>query len=151
MLHYLVKKFHSLNEQEKKNVHILLCEHAVQQWNQYVKENQYIKYTDSVVGLNHVVDNSLLEDALKSVKCNVDSSDVESRFEEPIAAIDDDDLILPEHIRSSFLALYNLFEKYALSHSVDDSVILNFAVSSEENEDLWDDLFLNSIKAIIKD
>jgi hypothetical protein len=47
--------------------------------------------------------------SLASVEAGVDRADVAQRYLEPITALQDDDLELPNHIELSYYAIYNLY------------------------------------------
>ena len=76
-------------------------------------------------------------DALQSAHDGRDEADVDARYGEPITALHDDDLNLPESVRYAYYAIYNAFNKYARKENVDDWLIVNQALASEADESRW--------------
>lgn len=137
--------FFNLTPEGKLMVHIFICEYALSKWKLYIKEKSPIEYCDTVIGMYHVVDGLLPGDALVSVKAGKDLSDVASRYGEPIVAIQDDDLVFPEHIKYGYYAIYNCFRKYVLNDNIDDWLIVNQAISSETDSGKWNLLLEDAI------
>ena len=79
-------------------------------------------------------DKGLPADALRSAHEGRDVADVDRRYGEPITAMHDDDLRLPEPVAYSYYAIYNAFNKYARKEKVDDWLIVSQAISSELEE-----------------
>lgn len=52
------------------------------------------------------------------------------RYQEPIAAMQDDDLIFPDNVAFAYYSIYNLFERYVTSRNIDEWLIANQALSS---------------------
>ena len=84
--------FGQLPASRQRQVHLSLCEHALMHWKNHVSTHAPLRYTDSVVGMRHEVDVGLPADALRAARAGVDSMSVESRYQEPIAAMQDTDL-----------------------------------------------------------
>jgi len=59
------------------------------------------------------------------------------RYREPIVALHDGDLDLPDTIEYAYYSLYNLFRKYTGIEDIDDWLIVNQAISSEADETRW--------------
>ena len=71
---------------------------------------------------------------------------MDERYGEPIAAMQDDDLIFAEHIQYAYHAVYNLFRKYTGREAVDDWLIANQALSSETDAKKREALFGDAIR-----
>ena len=145
----LVDEFFALKPEQRRAVHFALCEHALQKWNRYASTQTSIEYTESVVGTRQEVDKDLPGDALASARRSVDGGQVGHRYLEPIAALQDGDLVFPENITFAYYALYNLFKKVVQGGSVDDWLIINQALASEEDHTAWEALLTNAIQAVV--
>ena len=130
----LATQFKELPDPDKRSVHLILCEHALSKWREYCATQRRIDYVETVCGTHQVVDTELPADALHSAREGCDIKNVAKRYQEPIAAIQDDNLTFPDPIEFAYYALYNLFHKYAAQEIVDDWLIVNQALSSEEDE-----------------
>jgi hypothetical protein len=126
----LAEEFFALPADRRRRVHLELCRGALEVWTRYCRERPRIEYTDSVVGLGHVLDAALPGEALRTVELGADPADVKARYGEPIVALQDDDLELPEEIEFAYYAIHNLFLRYGLAEPIDDWLIVNQAVSA---------------------
>jgi hypothetical protein len=142
----LADAFLALEPDQRRAVHFALCEHALQKWDQYTRLHDRIQYIESVVGTQQQVDKQLPADAFESARQGTDLDCVEQRYGEPIAAMQDDDLAFPAHIEYAYYAIYNLFGKYALGRNTDDWLIVNQALSSEQESIKWRALLSNVIQ-----
>ncbi len=145
----LTDKFFALNPNQRREVHIALSEHALGKWDEYASTQGQIWYTELVVGTQQQVDKQLPADALESASRGTDSERVEERYQEPIAAMQDDDLAFPENIEFAYYAIHNLFKKYALGRDVDDWLIVNQALSLEKDNEKWSVLLSSAIQRAI--
>ena len=145
----LTDKFFALNPNQRREVHIALCEHALGKWDKYANTQGQLWYTESVVGTQQQVDKRLPADALESVSRGTDPERVEERYQEPIAGMQDGDLAFPENIEYAYYAIHNLFKKYALGRDVDDWLIVNQALSSENDNEKWNVLLSGAIQRAI--
>jgi len=125
--------FLKLSANEKKRIHVMLCERSLNKWNDYVSKHKDIYYTESVCGTKQQLNMNLPREAIKSVKMGVNILSIEQKYTEPIAAMQDEDLKFPEAIMFAYYSTYNLFRKYLCSADVDDWLIVNQALSSEDN------------------
>lgn len=128
----LMDDFHTLPAAARKRVHRYLCRMALEVWNDYTAASGPIRYSDSVVGMAHTVESQLPTEAFQAA---FDSSDdvaaaIAQRYLEPIAALQDFDLELPDKIQFAYYAIYNAFRKYAAGESTDDWLIVNQALSA---------------------
>ncbi|GEM30629.1 hypothetical protein NN3_16360 [Nocardia neocaledoniensis NBRC 108232] len=122
--------FFQLGADRRRLVHLALCEDALLTWNDYVQGNPAaLRYRDSVVGMGHTVDVELPADALRAARAGVDLTDVDRRYLEPIAALQDDDLTFPDSVELGYYAIYNCFRKYVSGDDIQDWLIVNQALS----------------------
>lgn len=133
----LAKQFHDLSADERRNVLLFLGESALRKWREYCSIHRRISYVETVCGTHQSVDTELPADACQAAREGCDSKNVANRYQEPIAAMQDDDLTFPDPVEFAYYALYNLFNKYAVHETVDDWIIVNQALSSEEDESKW--------------
>jgi hypothetical protein len=94
------------------------------------------------------VDKQLPSDALAAARQARCSEEIAFRYREPIVAWQDEDLVFPENISFAYFAIYNLFNKYAQQAVIDDWLIVNQALSSEDESDAWDALLKSAIQAV---
>ena len=77
--------------------------------------NNAVTYVDSIVGLEHTLDAGLGSRALTWVQHAVatgvfaSSPEISKAYGEPLSALQDDDLDLPDPIEQAFYAIYNLY------------------------------------------
>jgi hypothetical protein len=143
----LAETFHQLTPGHQRQVHLALCEHALAVWVGYVKTRAPICYTDSVVGMRHEVDIELPADALRSARAGADLANVKSRYREPIVAMQDDDLMFPDPVTFAFYAIYHCFKKHACREDIDPWLIVNQALSSDDDSNSWKPRLTQAIAA----
>jgi hypothetical protein len=131
------ESFRLLAPEHQRQVHLRLCGEALRVWMAYAAEHSPVRYADSVVGMRHEVDARLPHDALRSARSGADLADVQRRYQEPIAAMQDCDLEFPDPIKFAYYAIYNCFRRYALGEEIDPWVIVNQALSSIDDEASW--------------
>ena len=89
---------------------------------------------EGVCGTRQVVDERLPEDALASARSAQGVEGVGARYGEPITAMQDGDLSFPEPATFAYYAIYNFFRRYGLREEIDDWLLVNQAISSEEED-----------------
>lgn len=141
----LLETFESLDNDQKRLVHLELCRNALRIWQEYAAQFEKIDYVEEVVGTYQIVDKSLPKDAFEAVVRRNDEKQIDWRYAEPISAMQDDDLKFPDHIEFAYYAIYNLFNRYILCQNIDDWLICNQALSAETNVDLQDSLLTDAI------
>ena len=95
---------------------ISLTKLAVPIWENYVIGNELV-YRDTVVGLIHKVDKSLLtktitavEEYLRSKKSKQLLFNLRTQYDDPIVALQDMDWDLPGEVQKTFYSVFNLLE-----------------------------------------
>lgn len=141
----LLETFQSLDTDQKRLVHLELCRNALQVWQEYAAQFEKIDYVEGVVGTYQVVDKSLPKDAFEAVVRGQDEKKIDWRYAEPISAMQDDDLEFPDQIEFAYYAIYNLFNKYILFQNIDDWLICNQALCSENDAEKYEDLLNDAI------
>ena len=142
----LAKVFRELTADEKRHVHLILCDRAVTKWREYCSAHRQIHYVESVCGTQQTVDTELPIDAFHSAREGRDIRNVAHRYQEPITALLDDDLTFPDSVSFAYYSLYNLFSKYAAQKTVDDWLIVTQSLSSEQDASRWWPLFESAIR-----
>ncbi len=144
----LADEFFVLSPEQRRSVHFTLCEHALGKWNLYAKAQNKIEYVETVAGTRQEVDKKLPFDSFSSTLQGIDLLNVAERYKEPIVALQDDDLTFPENITFAYYAIYNLFKKYVKIEVVDDWLIVNQALSTEDDSEAWATLFNDAIQRV---
>lgn len=137
--------FFALNPEQWRAVHFILCEHALEKWNSYANAHSHMEYVESVAGTWQKVDKQLPFDSLASARQGVDFQNIAERYREPIVALQNDDLSFPDDVTFAYYAIYNLFKKYVQKEDIDDWIIVNQALSSENDSDTWNSLLNQAI------
>ena len=140
MVHSLSARFHLLSDDGTKRVHQHLCAKVVEVWSQFAVENVEMKYVDSVVGLVHRPEFMLPLEAFEAAFKGASREAVAEmswRYNEPLAALQDDDWPLPVNVSYGYYAIFNAFRKYALGENVDDWLIVNQALSVSTDSNAW--------------
>ena len=145
---YLANEFFALSPEQRRSVHFTLCEYALGKWNLYAKVQNKIEYVETVTGTRQEVDKQLPLDSFASALQGIDLLNVAERYLEPIVALQDDDLTLPENITFAYYAIYNLFKKYVKKEVVDDWLIVNQALSTEDDSEAWVTLLNDAIQRV---
>ena len=140
-------EFLALSPRRRRIVHDALVEQALARWRDYVQREGEIRYRESVVGTEQVVDASLPGDAWEAARSGDGCAEVDARYGEPRAALQDGDLSFPEPVAYAYDAVYNYFRKYGLGEDVDDWVIVNQAGSSDPDPSRWAKTLRRAIEA----
>jgi len=145
----LAKEFHSLPPEQRRFVHISLCESALAKWLEYIEACGPIQYTETVCGTRQVVDGDLPRRALDAVRKGWDNDHLADMYLEPIVSMQDGDLEFPDAIEYAYYAIYNLYQKYIDNQAIDDWLIVNQAISAEVDENMWSPLLADAIELAV--
>jgi len=116
-------------------------------WTAYSAEHAPIQYIDSVVGMRHEVDARLPHDALRSAQAGADLAEVQQRYREPIAAMQDDDLGFPDPVAFAYYSIHNCFRRHALGEQLDPWLIVNQALASIDDDESWSSRLSTAVAA----
>jgi sulfur relay (sulfurtransferase) DsrF/TusC family protein len=94
-----------------------------------------VAYQESVAGSTQTLDCLLPREALAAVRAGTDAASIGQRYLEPIAALQDDDLVLPEAAQFAYYAIYNVFQRYVRERKMDEWTIVNQALASAGTPD----------------
>ena len=134
----LRERFLALPPAARRAVHDQIIDQAVARWIAYARREGPIRYRESVVGTEQVVDVDLPADAIAAVRSGVDAASVDRRYGEPMAALQDGDLVFPDPVAFGYYGIRNYFGTYALHEEVDDWLLVTQAGSSEKDERQWE-------------
>jgi hypothetical protein len=126
----LLDTFLNLPDKRKKAVHFALCSQALRVWKNYCDTHKELDYVEAVCGTKQVIDQDLPIAAVRAAIAGRDAENVAYRYQEPITAMHDDDLIFPDNVAFAYYSIYNLFERYVTCRNIDDWLIANQALSS---------------------
>ena len=127
-MHPAAQRYFELSPQQQRQVQIALCERALSVWEHLCKGD--IQYIESVAGTTQNLDATLPRDALLAVKSGDSSPEIQGRYLEPLAALQDEDLTLDPKAEFAFYAIRNLFISAVLNRDVDAWLIPNQALSA---------------------
>lgn len=129
----------SLPAEQRRRFVLALCERALRVWKAHFPPGRELRYIESVVGTLQVVDVDLPCDALDAVRCGEDVKGVQARYLEPLSALQDGDLELPDEVELAFYAVYNAFRRYLLGAKVEEALIVKQALAAapEAERGLW--------------
>ena len=140
----LAQRYAELTPDEQWRVQLRLCERALEVWSAHVASAGATVYHDSVVGLRHTVDAEVPHLALAAARERADRFALDYRYQEPIVAMQDDDLEFPGAVEMAYYALYNLYRKYAAGDEVDGWLVVNQALASLEEAE-WKPAFADAV------
>ena len=129
-IHPAAQAFMSMSAEQKQTVHLRVCERALEVWEQHFPRGSVFTYRESVAGTTQELDVLLPTEALISIRNGRDLANIESRYREPIAALHDLDLELPDKAEFAYYAIYNAFNLYVCAKPMDEWLIVNQALSS---------------------
>lgn len=129
-MHEAAELFLALDGDKKRAACVRLCELALRVWDTNFPDGSHVVYQESVAGSIQVLDRSLPSEALAAIRAGVDEANISQRYLEPLAAMQDDDLVLPEAAQFAYYAIYNTFQRYVRRRTLDEWVIVNHALAS---------------------
>jgi len=112
----LQEHINTLPRDKQFSIAIRLTKLALPIWENYANRNE-LTYRDTVVGLTHSVDKSLLTKTIISVEEHLSSNkskeilfNLREQFDDPIVALQDTDWELPGEVQRTFYSVFNLLE-----------------------------------------
>lgn len=108
----------NLDEQTQYKMALIFTQKALVIWDNYAN-GKNMEYVDSVVGVNHTVDSSILDSTLQVIKSELKTPNSQAEnirkllgeYTEPITALQDSDWELPNEVRLTFYSIKNLLTK----------------------------------------
>jgi hypothetical protein len=135
-MHATIEAFMAMSAEQKRSVHLQLCGHALKVWEKHFPPGSGLAYRESVVGTLQFLETGLPREALESIREGRDLAYIEDAYGEPIAALYDDDLKLPEPAMYAYYAIYNAFQLHVLGKAVDPLLIVKQALSAVEDHEM---------------
>jgi hypothetical protein len=145
---------HSLDERQRRWVCVALCKIALNTWRRYIKcsKSRQLRYVTTTPAMYQKIDALLPADAYAAALLGRDHVNAEKRYVEPMCAIQDEDWKLPTHVEWAYLAIHNLFRRYALSDlTIPAWIIANQALSSIEDSGQWRQVLNETIEKVKMD
>jgi hypothetical protein len=127
-MHSVAQRYFELSPKKQRQVQVALCEQALLVWESLC--NTEIRYTESVAGTTQILDLTLPSEALLAAKSGTGAIAIKQRYLEPLAALQDEDLMLDPNAEFAFYAIYNLFSSIVLKREIDAWLVPNQALSA---------------------
>jgi hypothetical protein len=89
-----------------------------------------LSYRESIVGTTQIFDVRLPRVAFNSVLSGLDDQNLESLYREPLAALQNNDIHLPEQAEFAYYSIRSLFVLQVLSKPTDPWLVVNQALSA---------------------
>ncbi|MFT5353974.1 MAG: hypothetical protein ACI9KE_001174 [Polyangiales bacterium] len=124
----LHERYQALSKAKQRTLHLKLAEESARKWRAYVESKKLESYGESIAGTIQRLDWSLPADAIDVVRRGVDDKNIKGRYQEPIVAMQDDDLCFERPFEFAYYCVYNLFGFY-LAGQKDDWLIVNQGLS----------------------
>jgi hypothetical protein len=132
----IAAQFYSLDPNARRAVVVRLLEEALRVWGQHYSPGTRPTYQESVTGSIQELDVDLPKEALEAIRAGVDTKAIAERYREPIVALQDEDLELPEAAEFAYYAIYNGYRRYIERHAVEEKLLLNQALSCLPSEQM---------------
>ena len=112
----LEKRVDDLPSEKRFKLAITLSKLTLKIWDKYSSTNE-LTYTDSVVGMNHIVDKDILKNTIfeieKMTNANTNKiAKLKEDFSDPIVSLQDDDWELPYEVLHAFYSVNNLLDAF---------------------------------------
>lgn len=145
-MHPAAEIYFGMSVEQKRMVHIRLCEAALAVWENSLSGQ--VTYIETVTGSLQTLDWQLPREALASIRAGNDLALIQSRYHEPIVALHDEDLVLPDKAEFAFYAIYNAFRLHVMGDQFDSWLIVNQALATVEPE-ARESLFLEAVNSVV--
>jgi hypothetical protein len=117
------KRYFDLTPDSKKLVQIELCLRVYQLWLDYLYEKSMFEYKKTVTDTTQIIDYRLPKSAIEAVTSGKDILNIAERYQEPITALQDDDLVFSDGMEMAYYSIYNLYQ-YHIACKLNDSWIV---------------------------
>ena len=125
----LVATYLSLSPGRQKVVQMALLEHALQAFEGAYPRHGRTEYFESVCGTRQQFDHSLPSDAIWCITVSKDVANAGARFGEPICAMQERDIELPERLAFAYYSIYNAFRLHVGAEPIDPWLVVNQALA----------------------
>jgi coproporphyrinogen III oxidase-like Fe-S oxidoreductase len=127
-MHPSAQRFFNMHAEDQKKVQIRLCQHALEVWESLVPKD--LTYRESVLGIRQSFNAKLPRMAFNAVLSGLDNENLDTLYREPLVALQDDDIRLPDKAEFAYYSIRNLFVAHVIRRSTDPWLIVNQALSS---------------------
>lgn len=117
------KRYFDLTPDRKKLVQIELCLKVYNLWLEYLYEKSIFEYKRTVTGTTQIIDYYLPKNAIEAVISGKDILNISERYQEPITALQDDDLVFTDGMKMAYYSIYYLYQ-YHITCKLNDSWIV---------------------------
>jgi hypothetical protein len=131
----IVAAFQALPAYRQHEALRVACGDALAVWERYRAGAEPLVYHDGVVGMRHVVDDTLPARALADIDAHLcgdktDRERIDAEYSEPIVAMQDDDFDPPGPIAQAYYAIYNLHRTVHRAPATPDALVILGQVAS---------------------
>jgi hypothetical protein len=130
------EEFFALPTAKRRLTLLSLCTRSLAVWESHFSPNASPSYQDSVTGSLQEVNVGLPREALQAVQSNSEGASILEKYIEPIVALQDQNLELPEAAEFAYYAIYNAFLRYVAGVDIEEKLILNQALSALPEEEM---------------
>ena len=124
------QRYLALSPTKQKAVQVGLCERALAVWEAHFARSVAVVYRESVTGTTQELEIRLPREALACVRSGQDIANLESRYREPLTALQDHDLDFPDQVEMAYYAIRNAFASHVLKREVDPWLVVNQALAA---------------------
>ncbi|MFJ9532766.1 hypothetical protein [Herbaspirillum sp. NPDC101396] len=126
----LARQFFLLSTEKRRVAFLFLAKRALDSWKMHFPKDSHLQYRESVTGSTQIVEVDLPLDAIKEIESITFDASVANRYREPIAALQDGDLELPEQVEFAYYGIYNVHQLLRQSVSIKEELILSQLLSA---------------------
>ena len=122
---------------EKRRLAALsLCQRSLAVWESHHPHGVTSTYQESITGSIQTLEVALPREALNAIRLGTDNAKIQERYREPIVALQDVDLEVPDDAEFAYYAIYNAFRCYVQGLPIEEKLILNQALSALPEEEM---------------
>lgn len=132
-MHPAAQAYCNLSPDQQQRVQIVLCVRALAVWEALVPAT--IDYHESVAGTRQQFDASVPRAALGVVQSGQHDHALDALYREPLAALQDEDVALPDKALFAYYAIRNLYVANALQRPLDGSLVVHQALAAVGEDD----------------
>ncbi|AKZ64474.1 hypothetical protein F506_19050 [Herbaspirillum hiltneri N3] len=126
----LANQFFSLSAERRRVAFLFLAKRALDSWQIHFPKDSHFEYREAVTGSTQILEIDLPLNAIKEIESITFDVSVTSHYREPIAALQDGDLELPEQVEFAYYGIYNAHQLLRKSTSIKEELILSQLLSA---------------------
>src|SRR5712675_1374743 len=116
-------EFFALPAAKRRLALLSLCAHSLAVWESHYSPGTSPSYQESVTGSVQELDVGLPREALQAAQRGSEDAGIQERYKEPIVALQDHDLQLPDAAEFAYYAIYNAYRRYVASVDIEEKLI----------------------------